>query len=809
MGEPTLFKPLYGHRPPMFYHGRSKIGLPPRKNFSSPLGDVNNPSVPTTYYRMNFSQSINAKKTVEEQQQKFSSIFPSYQTNELGSKEAIDMQNQNPTLGYQQQKINNLENNDTVPSFSIPVPVSEPINVKSSTSISGNMYIIPEFPSMESLTSSPFPITQQSNPQPNSQPIPVEKSVEYPLVNNSIPSGNSPLFPITQQSIVQVNSQTIPVEKSVENLSINNSHEVSQILGSSPTYGNFDTDAYYREASKFFDISSSPQDNTQQNTQDTAPNFSFITDNVPYSPILPYPSNNPSFQFPDPSLFQEQKFTTFAPDSMVNFAFNFATTIMSSSNLNSNPISDPNTPTYYEPVKNSNTPTYYEPTYSATPIVQSSPVNSPSSSQIHKPFMGTLAKRSAISAQHSIDHFKKIVIDTAEKDTIQKKMKSKDGQITVTDDSIICIFYNKLDLMELNSTILEFMNERTTQTKFTLEEKRNNLLEFISVPRTIVEIKSTQKKLKEIDDKITQLNESHEDFIKTTENSVEIFRTYFSQKTMFDINYKNEESDVKKYRHSIIEEYLYYAKKYVNLNIEREKIDHNNCIGCGFNLHNVQEDINGYKSCPECFVEQENICIQTYQDEENNVGSAMNKEVGYQNKENFLLVLLEFQGIEEFNMPSNMINKLNKYFTSIGEVTYDQAYKLPLNKDGTKPGTNRSLMMTALEKTGFQKYYKNCRKICKIYWGWNLPNITHLIELLMEDYSKTENAFYQVKDDGDERKSCLNAQFRAWKLLNRRGFTCKYSDFKKIETEKILQYHERKWEQICNILNWDAGEAAI
>jgi len=411
-------------------------------------------------------------------------------------------------------------------------------------------------------------------------------------------------------------------------------------------------------------------------------------------------------------------------------------------------------------------------------------------------------KRKAQPTIQSSDHFHTINTDSKLKKLSKSEMNTaKDGEIKVTDARITCTFYNKLNLIELNHIILEYLSEKSKQSRFNLEDKRNNILEANSRPQSILDFRCNQKKMLQIDEEISKIDDNINSYTKETKELIEEYAKYFSQTTMFDINIKNETPEVKLFRHNLINEFTYHAKKYVDLIVEKEKLVLNCCSGCSASLDNVQEDINGYVICPQCFVEQDNICNQTYQDEEHN-GVVIVKDSSYQNKENFMLIILEFQGIEDFNMPSDLISKLDRYFTSIGGITHEQAYKLPMNPDGTRQGTSRVDMMTALEKTKFQRLYRNCRLICKIYWGWTLPNIMHLYDLLIEDYVASEKAFQQIKDDDDTRKSCLNAHFRAWKLLNRRGFTCLYTDFKPIETEEILRYHEKKWAAICTMLKW-------
>ena len=463
----------------------------------------------------------------------------------------------------------------------------------------------------------------------------------------------------------------------------------------------------------------------------------------------------------------------------------------------------------------SQTKTYFpnSPSPSDNFIISISPNNplspsqtSPSKTNFLTPI--TLSKLKIKRNQNIINRFHEIISESNENTFKNEKEKLKDGQISVTENGITCVFYEKLNLIELHSTILEFLNEQNTQKIFELEEQRNLYLEKTNKRQTIIQRKSSLQQLEEIDKQIDFMRINKQTFLEKTKPMLDEYEQKFSEHSMFDSHYKNESIETKKYRHYVIDQYLFEAAKYVRLIVERKIIAQNLCSSCGYDIQNVQEDINGYKTCPECFVEQENICNQTYQDEERG-NIFISKDNNHQDKMGFLAVLYQYQGIEKFTIPIDLFSKLDCYFISINGVTSKKAQSIPTQENGTKLGTSRSMMMTALEKTRFRNLYKNCRLICKIYWGWSLPNISHLIEPLLEDYTLSENIFQKIKDPSDPRKSCLNAQFRAWKLLNRRGHKCSYSDFKGIDTDDILRYHEQKWTAICEELGWDSGHSII
>jgi len=127
MGDQTLFNTFASQHLHSFLRGKQGIGIPPKKNSSSILGDPSNPSVPMTFYRMNFLQKMNAKANAEKYQQQSTLLPHSYFTNECGNKEPI------PTG---EQKIEKVISTDITEKTHILTKDSENINFATSLPIS-------------------------------------------------------------------------------------------------------------------------------------------------------------------------------------------------------------------------------------------------------------------------------------------------------------------------------------------------------------------------------------------------------------------------------------------------------------------------------------------------------------------------------------------------------------------------------------------------------------------------------------------------------------------------------------------------
>ncbi len=194
-----------------------------------------------------------------------------------------------------------------------------------------------------------------------------------------------------------------------------------------------------------------------------------------------------------------------------------------------------------------------------------------------------------------------------------------------------------------------------------------------------------------------------------------------------------------------------------------------------------------------------------YDDDTNNI-SYRPEPIGNPDRINFMKALEKYQGKQAHNFGPDLFDKLDAYFISInmeiGSVISE--YPLVINNKSSirrRGNTTRDIMMKAL-KTINAKCYAEINLICKIYWKWELPDISHLEAQIMEDYDISQEIFERIKGD---RKSCLNIQYRLWRHLSRIGHPCLPSDFKLIKTSATIDYYENMWENICRELKWDRG----
>ena len=239
----------------------------------------------------------------------------------------------------------------------------------------------------------------------------------------------------------------------------------------------------------------------------------------------------------------------------------------------------------------------------------------------------------------------------------------------------------------------------------------------------------------------------------------------------------------------------------------------NICSHCNFKLDDINTDLDetGVSVCPNCMVERISVVrSRFYQDNTRTNNSGNN----YEDRANFEKVVMRYQGKQPDKPPPELYTTLRNHFEKNelpkmdlhdnGTYQYISSEyiknHISLNEDGEKEGTSRSLMYKALKDTGNSNYYDHINLILHEIWGWELPDINHLEDMIMDDYDKSQRVYEVLPKD---RKSSLNSQFRLFKHLRRLGYHCKSRDFRIPTTHDILEFHENIWAKICDILEWE------
>ena len=318
---------------------------------------------------------------------------------------------------------------------------------------------------------------------------------------------------------------------------------------------------------------------------------------------------------------------------------------------------------------------------------------------------------------------------------------------------------------------------------------------FQTVSQKIITINNIKKYERCISD-----NESHKNLYMFTEETKNILSEYSKLEPVdFSVDF---DKPIQKFveitgmRKKLLTEYLTITKRYVRINVISKTKRFNMCINCGCDSF-VQMG-NGNVMCENCSMEIVKFALsKSAQDYSLQAKNRSN----YQDLENFIKALSKYQGKQPPKDTEQLCKALNQFFQRYDMPDGEIIRKMPLNSDGvTRGNTSRDKMKKALSETGYSHLYDEMNLICHLYWGWKLPDVSHLEKKILEYYETSQKYFLMIKTN--KRKSCLNSQYRLYRLLNLCGHKCNLKDFKLLKTPEIWHNHETMWEKICELAGW-------
>ena len=358
----------------------------------------------------------------------------------------------------------------------------------------------------------------------------------------------------------------------------------------------------------------------------------------------------------------------------------------------------------------------------------------------------------------------------------------------------------------------EILNKKFEQEKRRQIGCLRNKLELenanVKSRQTLIERKASRKNIADYEALIKKYEENTDKkkYLEKSSSVLEAYRQIGPINNVVSFLSNNREEtgapetrEQQEVRHRIISAYLEIARKYIPIDLVRKLTDNDICLGCGIDTSELEEIDDDCTVCPNCGLEKINIIKSAFYADGGRINNCKNN---YEDRANFEKVLARYQGKQVTKPGKELYIKLDEYFISRGLLSSKEYNALPLTAEGSKVGTSREMMFDVLSNIGCSGYYDDINLICSVFFGWALPDITHLEDDIMKDYDEFQ-AVYDQLPDRDGRKSSLNSQWKLFILLRRRGWPCKAKDFKIPTTSSILEYHKVKTKQIYEILGWD------
>lgn len=388
------------------------------------------------------------------------------------------------------------------------------------------------------------------------------------------------------------------------------------------------------------------------------------------------------------------------------------------------------------------------------------------------------------------------------------------NNIVISDDSrtVTGFYFTDLNILQIHAMIIRKFEDKKTDHVIGLERRLEAEIEKMARPQTGIERKDSVRIVKSLDGELSDINEKSDlkEYLKRSDELITAYQEIgpkpdiISFKSSASKTETDDSSDEQMKRFLIIERYLTIARKYVDVDVVKINDLGGRCRVCNGDLEGIVNEENGLLLCPHCKIEFTILAKSYSYDDEPT--TPTNHQSNYEDRENFWKALQRYQGKQPNKLPSNLSETLDIYFSSLRLPSGKEVEALPLNPDGSRGKTTRDLMYKALHDVNMAQYYEDVNLICHIYWGWHLPDVSHLEEAIMTDYDVSQVVFEQHKGT---RKSCLNTQYRLWRHLSRLKHSCKPRDFKIVKTPEIVEFHEQMWITICRVLGWNSPEPLV
>ncbi len=367
-------------------------------------------------------------------------------------------------------------------------------------------------------------------------------------------------------------------------------------------------------------------------------------------------------------------------------------------------------------------------------------------------------------------------------------------------DRILATYTDDYDILRVDDIIRAKLNLEKDELPQIIQ-KKEMLEKRLDEQLKIVERKKITSQLKEINDKIDEIEEGKR-IRKYIEETKELIDKYKQIGPIVKVkSFTNGEEELDKDpqyqdRINIIKKYLNIAKNYIPTSIARIIPNDSNCPNCNTPLIADDPDEQSLEQCFTCGFERLNFSKTTFFKESPGQSKSLTNS-DYEDKENFLKALECYLG-EETPPPQSVLNKLDEWSYKYGHPTKEEIRNMPFNDDGTRGEYGKSMMIQALADEGLADYYKDWKLIGHLLWGWRLPNISQQDrELILSDYDATQKIFNSIKG---ERKSSMNTQLRLYRHLEARKIDCRPADFKLPTTPGILEEQDGFWKEMVKVI---------
>ena len=244
----------------------------------------------------------------------------------------------------------------------------------------------------------------------------------------------------------------------------------------------------------------------------------------------------------------------------------------------------------------------------------------------------------------------------------------------------------------------------------------------------------------------------------------------------------------------LIDKFLCIAEKYVDINIEPEKNSQMKCPSCN-NTKNFDIINNNTYICTECYGENHIVKYISYYNDIDRI--SINNKYEYDPRNNFRESIIQYQGKQNKRIPKTLLDDLSTQFKR-----HHLLKDSKINRIKYQNITKKHIYMF-LKELNYSNYYDDIHLIHTIFTEIPADNISHLENILMEDFNILFKLYQKMFKQKYSRKNFINTQYVLYQLLRRHKHKCNEYDFSCLKTIDIKNFHDDVCKRLFEELGWN------
>jgi len=250
-------------------------------------------------------------------------------------------------------------------------------------------------------------------------------------------------------------------------------------------------------------------------------------------------------------------------------------------------------------------------------------------------------------------------------------------------------------------------------------------------------------------------------------------------------------------KREIVREYLELAREYIEIEVplsSRAPIQRVVCDVCDNKKHFEVIDENVY-TCQSCFSQQ---TVMRNTPSWNDIGRVNpSQKYVYDRRVHFRDCILQYQGKQNSTIPQKVYDDVTHHLEIHGAL---------MGRPGDTRETRfskltKKLLRDFLSELGYNKHYENIHLIHATLTGIQPDDISHLEEMLMDEFDQLTAVYDEDFKDLD-RKSFVSTQCVLYQLLKKHNHPCEQSDFNIIKTPERKCDHDDILRHLFQHLSW-------